>query len=456
MQAAAEPARARSVERRVQTVRALDVVHAALLVPVRVFCVCLARHEHRVNARSNAPPNRELALELVRAMSNVRPPRASASPPGAPPSEPESVVSPEPRRRKRALALDVFLALVLAPAVVYAVLHECSGTRGVVDVADDEVAVALDAWNGTHTISNVPGYRAFVPWFQDVYTLDRSPRELVFTGAKYADDNHVPQLEVRARDGSRFWFEHFSLSYALIADQAARVIEDSGPGDRFEKFLVRTYARSILRDELGRLAPEEAMKPDVTRTATTRAMERLAVALAPHGIEVLEISTPKPSFDKEYEQLIDRRKQGDLEIEKKRTYRAQLPREREDRLRDIRMDKKRELDELRRNLAVELAAAERTDERMRAEVDIFHAARLRAGAAARAELAVRAATAREKNTGRIEDRRRELENLARDGDNVVRAALIDRLANVTFRFEPFARETQAQSGLQASAERSRP
>lgn len=436
---------------------ALDVSLAALLLPVHVFCVWLAHHERRANARPIASPKRELATELVRAMSNDRLPRASPPPPGAPPSDRASgTPAPRGRPRWRALALDAALALLLAPALVYVVLHETAETRGVVEVADDEVAVVADAWNGTHTISNVPGYRAFVPWFQDVHTLDRSPRELVFQGAKFDGDRAIPQLEVRARDGSRFWFDHFSLSYALIADQAARVLEDSGTGDRYDTFLVRTYARSILRDELGRLAPDEVMKPDVTRTATTRALERLTAALAPHGIEVLEISTPKPAFDKEYEQLIDRRKQGDLEIEKKRTYRAQLPREREDRLRDIRADKKRELDELRKNLAVDLAAAERTDERMRAEADVFHDGRVRAGAAARAELAVRAATARERNTGRIEDRRRELENLARDGDEVVRAALIERLANVTFRFEPSAREVPPRESLQASAERSRP
>jgi hypothetical protein len=351
--------------------------------------------------------------------------------------------------RRGRIVVDLILALLLAPGLLYLALRHLHDTNGVAEVADDEVAVVVDALSGTRTISTVPGYQLFVPWKQAVFTLDKSPDELVFEGTRHVAPNTVPYIEARGRDGSRFTFERFSLQYALIASAADRVLDDSGPGDAFKELLVRAYARAYVRDEIGRLAPEEVLRPDVARTAMTRVMERLNRALNPHGIEVLDVATPKPTFDKAFEDLINRRKQGDLEIERKRAYLAQLPGERETRLLAIREDKERELDLLRQNLAKNEAAAAREHERLATDADIFHASRTRAGEAARVELAARAAGLRQRYAGLMEDRQKEIENLERYGEFAVRAALVQRLAQVQFSFLPYSRDA-APRGVEHS------
>ena len=356
-----------------------------------------------------------------------------------------------PRRRGR-LLVDLLLAALLSPVLLFFALRALYQTDGVVEVADDQVAVVVDALSGVRSISTVPGYQLFLPWKQEVYTLDKSPDELVFESTRYAAPNLVPYIEARGSDGSRFSFERFSLQYALIAGSADRVLDDSGPGDGFKQELVRAYARAYVRDEIGRLAPEEALRPDLARTAMTRAMERMNKALATHGIEVLEVATPKPTFDKGFEDLINRRKQGDLEIERKHTYIAQLPGERETRLDAIREDKARELDLLRQNLAKNEAAAQREYDRLATDADIFHASRVRAGEAARVELAARASSLRARYAGLMEDREKEIENLERYGEFAVRAALVQRLAQVRFSFLPYSRDAAPKGVEHADSE----
>lgn len=353
--------------------------------------------------------------------------------PSSPPRDERSL-------RRRRLAFDVLLACVLAPIGVAFALHRALDTNGFVEVADDEVAVVVDAFGGSRRISTAPGFVSFVPWLQDVQTLDRSPDELVFEGTAYEAPNRAPWIEVRGNDGSRYKLESFGVQYALIPGLADRVLDDSGPGDGFKRDLVRAYTRSYVRDEFGRLAPEDALRPDVTHLAMTRAMERLNASLRPHGIEVLEIATPKPVFDKAFEDLINRRKHGDLEIERKGAYLAQLPAEREQRLEAIREDRARELELLRQNLAVDQAAAERELARIRTDADIAFSNRVAAGAAAREELGAKAGALRAKSAGWIEDRAKEIADLESSGDLAVRAALVKRLAQVKFSFLPYSRD----------------
>ncbi len=345
------------------------------------------------------------------------------------------------RERNRPLLVDVSLAVLLAPILLYGAVRHWGGARGFVEVADDQVAVVTDDLSGERSISNVPGYRLFVPWKQTAQLLDKSPDELVFEGNEHRAPNVVPYVELRGKDGSRFNFDHFSLQYALLTPAAARVLEDSGPGDAFKDDLVRVYARSYLRDEVNRLDPEEVIRPDIARTAMTRMRERMNRALAPHGIEVLEVATPKPTFGKGFEDLLNRRKHGDLEVTRLQSQLELLPIERARRLESIRADKERELELLRLNLSKNEAAAQREFERITMEADIFHANRVRAGQAARVELEVRAGGLRERYAALQEDRRKQLENLESFGEQAVRAALVRGLAGVQFEILPYSRDS---------------
>ncbi len=344
------------------------------------------------------------------------------------------------RSGRRHRFVDVVLALMLTPVAMYFALCRIYDTNGVVEVADDQAAVVVDAWSGVRTISTVPGYRLFVPWQQEVHLLDKSPDELVFEGTAFEPPNIVPYIEVRGRDGSRFHFERFTLQYALITSAADRVLDDSGPGDGFKRELVRAYARAYLRDEINRLDPEEVMRPDIARSAMTRVMDRLNRALDRHSIEVLEVATPKPTFDKGFEDLLNRRKHGDLEITRLQSQWNVLPLERERRAGAIREDKERELELLQLNLTKNEAAAQRELERVSTEADIFHSNRVRSGQAALVELGARADGLRARYEGLAEDRRREIENLEKYGEFAVRAALVQGLADIRFDITPYSRD----------------
>lgn len=349
-------------------------------------------------------------------------------------------VSGARRSRRRRWFIDVMLALSLTPFVLYFVLRHVFDTNGVVEVADDQAAVVVDSLSGDRTVSTVPGYRLFLPWKQEVHLLDKSPDELVFEGIAFNPPNVVPFIEVRGKDGSRFNFDRFSLQYALITSAADRVLDDAGPGDGFKRNLTRAYARAYLRDEINRLDPEEVMRPDIARAAMTRVMERLNQALASHGIEVLEVATPKPTFDKAFEDLLNRRKHGDLEVTRLQTLSTTLPLERERRLDAIRADKAAELSLLRMNLAKNESGAEREFQRASTDADIFYSNRVRAGQAALVELEARADGLRIRYAGLKEDREREIKNLEQYGEFAVRAALARGLADVQFNITPYSRD----------------
>jgi hypothetical protein len=342
-------------------------------------------------------------------------------------------------RRKRWI-FDVALALILSPFALYFALRHIYHTNGVVEVADDQAAVVVDALSGERTVSTVPGYRLFVPWKQEVHLLDKSPDELVFEGTAFNPPNVVPFIEVRGKDGSRFNFERFSLQYALITSAADRVLDDAGPGDGFKRDLARAYARAYLRDEINRLDPEEVIRPDNARAAMTRVMERLNRALASHGIEVLEVATPKPTFDKAFEDLLNRRKHGDLEVTRLQTLSTTLPLERERRLEAVRAEKAAESSLLHLNLARNEATAEREFQKITTDADIFYSNRIRAGQAALVELEARAEGLRTRYAGLKEDREHEIENLEKYGEFAVRAALVRGLADIQFNITPYSRD----------------
>jgi hypothetical protein len=344
------------------------------------------------------------------------------------------------RARRRRWFVDIAVALLLTPIALALALRHIYATNGVVEVADDQAAVVVDSWSGARTVSTVPGYRLFVPWKQEVHLLDKSPDELVFEGIAFSPPNLVPFIEVRGKDGSRFNFDRFSLQYALITSAADRVLDDSGPGDGFKRDLTRAYARAYLRDEINRLDPEEVIRPDTARAAMTRVMERLNRALMPHGIEVLEVATPKPTFDRAFEDLLNRRKHGDLEVARLQTLSTTMPLERERRLDSIRADKATELSLLRLNLARNEAAAEREFQRLSTDADIFYANRVRSGQAALVELEARAASLRTRYDGIKEDREREIRNLEEYGEFAVRAALVRGLAEIQFNITPYSQD----------------
>jgi hypothetical protein len=289
-----------------------------------------------------------------------------------------------------------------------------------------------------------PGYRTYLPWLQEVETLDRAPNALTFGGSERQDSERSPRLLVRARDGSTCWFEHLRIAYGLRTDRASEVLDDSGPGEGWKSELVAFYARSILRDEFGRFGTEELGQVQLLREAVRAAQERLDRALEPHGIELLEIATPQPSFDKAYEDQIQRRKINDHEGERLAAQLEELAEERRQREAAARREKEVEYAKLGDNLAHDLKLAQNDRLRLKGEADRYYLDRVRAAEATRVEKESRAELLREQNAAYAADLEQQGLDLERYGELAVRMALVDKLAGIEFSLVPYSRDPAPQ------------
>ena len=262
--------------------------------------------------------------------------------------------------------LEILAVALLCSVFVYGAMARTSPTGTLGEVHDHQVAVIHDGLRGTQRAVLAPGYQVVLPQVERVYALDRSPVELVMQGAEQVDPNRVPRLVVRSRDGSSFWFERVAIQYGLDPTQLDQVLRDSGPGDGFKGGLVSACARPILRDELGRFSPEEVVSPTHIQGATQAALRRLDEALGPHGLTVFEISICKPSFDRKYDDTIERRKVSEQEIASLEREAALLTAGREARHAEIRGQHELALREREAQWAHELGLLEREAEALQA------------------------------------------------------------------------------------------
>lgn len=356
-------------------------------------------------------------------------------------SAPQRPVPPAPNTRRRHRYLEPIAALCIAPLVAFECLRRMGGESGLAEIRDDQVGVVVDSWNRETEIVDTPGYRPFLPWFQEVHVIDKSPNAFVFRGNATEGWNQVPRLLVRARDGSSFWFDEVTLQYALRVERAADVLDDSGGGDAFKEELLRCHARAILRDEFGRFAAGDSARPESVATATRASLDRMNAALEPHGIEVLEVSSPKPAFDKGYEDLINRRKLANQESKKLRAEIELLDAKGAAREALVQRSKELELLTLEGDLERDVGKARNELIRARAEADNVYAERLSQGRIAKAEKELQASVLGAKYRGLAEDARARAEALRIHGAGAVRAALVDQLAAIQFQIVPYSRDS---------------
>jgi len=207
---------------------------------------------------------------------------------------------------------------------------------------------------------------------------------------------------------------------------------------------VRVHARAILRDEFGRFSAEEVVKPENLQAATRAALEKLNAALGPHGIEVLEISTAKPAFDKTYEDKVARRKVAGQDIEHLRAEIDTLAQEKLSREQAVRVDKDIEMTKLEGNLVRDIGKAEGELIRAKAEADLSYLGRVSQARSIQLEKETQAAVLTAKYTALFGDAKAHALALESKGAAAVRAALIDKLSGIEFDLVPYSRDPAPQ------------
>jgi hypothetical protein len=342
-------------------------------------------------------------------------------------------------------ALEYLAALALAAALALFVLGRRFEATGVALVGADQVALVSDFARGRSHVAAGPGVRVFLPWFQDVELVSRTPGEIRFGGAQDA----LPPIVVRARDGTTFHFESLVLRFALDLAQARRSLDDVGPLESDRRRLVAALARGVLCDEFGRYRPEEIVLGANLDAARAAARLRLNAHLAPHGITLLEIPPALPRFDEQYEQQVLRRRVAEQQVELVRAERARLASELEQRRQKVAREKEVELAVLTGELARQRTAADTQAVVLRRQAEIHALERGLAGRSERAELEARAQALAARAAAEVEGLAARVAAVASQGASAVRASWIETLAGVSMEFVPFAAAREEPAHAQA-------
>jgi membrane protease subunit HflC len=365
-----------------------------------------------------------------------RPPRIPGQPGRGPRSSGDGPQLPNIKIPKKLAAVlgVLFLAVILVVAALV------SGRAGIVEVSDREVAVIVNYVTGNQEVVNRPGYKIFIPFAEQAFKFDKSPQEFKMSGDRDIDDNHVSRLTVRANDGSNFGFEELTIQYQLLPSEANVVLNDSGVGDSFKQNWVRTFARSILRDEFGKYSAEEVADPSGYTQATMQARDRLNAALHPHGIDIMEIITPKPKFEARYEQAIADRKVANEMVEQLKVKAGQLLKERDRRLGEIERDKATEYELLLGTLEAGRISAEKDAVRVMKSADASKITELARGQASEQQLTEKARGLSELARKEAEGLRARVEAVAQRGEVLVREKLAEKFAKIVFEIVPYRRD----------------
>lgn len=318
----------------------------------------------------------------------------------------ESSQKPKFELPKMKLPFRLNLTFGLVAATVLIIFGELVlGSGGCVEVEPGEAAVV---YNNTgiglfgdpaRTVVD-QGVKSFIPGLQSIYKLERRPQVFIMAneaaqvakrGANYSGaTNTAKSLTVRANDGSNFFFDRLEVHYQLIAAEAAKVIQTSGPDDEFKKHLLATHAREILRDEFGKYSFLEIANPTTYGAATTDAKTRLNERLEAYGVEVTQIVTPKPKFDERVEKAIEDRQGAEQEVEVQEEKRHRLEQEEGLKIQEIEQVKNIEYQTLLGDLESKKKEASNQFIAARRDADKHFIERQSTGAAYRDEKLVRA------------------------------------------------------------------
>ena len=198
------------------------------------------------------------------------------------------------------------------------------------------------------------GTHSVMPIFQRVEKLDVAAQKLVLEGNTDPGEdaiNHAKRLDVRAKDGSSFWFDRIEVHYQVIPDAGCLILASYGRGNAYQKGAATADVRAVLRDEFGRYTFEEAADPSKYTAATTAAKTELNQRLNPYGIQITQIITGKPRFRAEVEKAIEDRQTALQEIEVQTEKRTRLTAQKDRQVQDVRQAKNAELEQLQANLA---------------------------------------------------------------------------------------------------------
>jgi len=320
-------------------------------------------------------------------------------------------------------------------AAVFATLLLLSSS--VVDIEPGEAAVRINNITGSETAIVTPGWTTRIPFVHALYVLDAAPQTFSMKGETEESQLVVPQLTVRASDGSNFHFDDTTVIFQLKMDEAVIAVRDSGPGDGFKSWM-RPYVRSILRDEFGRESTIAVSNPTTYAQATDRARARLNEVLGAHGILVTQLVTPRPQFNEAYEHAIEERNRLGNELQVITSNLDRAGTERERRLAEVDQAQNRVIQERRAALESDLARAVAELADVKRTADTYRIGKIGEGQASLSAATQRAQQLKGELEAKYAARKAEIDAFRTQPVERVMERLGERLAGVTIEIQPYA------------------
>lgn len=316
--------------------------------------------------------------------------------------------------------------------IVFVAFKSCS------EVEPGQVAVRVNNATGQVETLTRPGLILDLPFgIHDVFVVDTSSQTFHMHGQAYVDELNVPELTVRASDGSNFVFNDTTILYRAIPERGADVIRDAGHAHGFRMWML-PYARSILRDEFGRESTISVSNPAHFGEATNRAKARLNELLNPHGVEVTSIVTPRPRFNDEYEGLVESRNETEKQLDVISSELQRAETERARRLAEVDRDQNKIIQEKRAALEAALATAVTEQTQTRRQSDSYKIEKVAVGQAALSGAQRTAAERKGQLDAQYLTRKAEIDAFRNQPVERVMERLGERLDGVTIEIQPWS------------------
>ncbi len=177
--------------------------------------------------------------------------------------------------------------------------------------AATEVGVKFNKVTRSTEIAEPGATYFFMPIINDWTTFDTSTQSLIMSAkADSGDRREKDDLRFKTRDGNDIETD-VTVRWRI---DPTRVVAPTTEG--IKSRLVRSLARSYVRDVLNRLDSEEYYNPDLRFAAARDATKLLASQLKPYGVIVENVILGDFSFKPDYQRLINQRKEAEKQAEK--------------------------------------------------------------------------------------------------------------------------------------------
>lgn len=194
-----------------------------------------------------------------------------------------------------------------------------TATAGCTKIEPDEIGVRTVNFGDNEGIVQQdyePGYHRYV-WPLDTWHRFPSTVQRVqfhrHTQGRLRDASEHDPLQVTSADGDRVAVSA-AVFFRIAENSAHRVLQDSGPGDRF-RAVVSNLAQDAARVVFGRLGTEDFYDEDRRKAARDEALDLLKERIEPRGMELVDLLVESIEFEPNYENLIKEKKVADQRVE---------------------------------------------------------------------------------------------------------------------------------------------